>query len=154
MTHISPLLPFYTFSITISPPATVIYVDAARDDLITGIGYTIDGEIHLDGQRYFEGHHTSMEAEHLAVVEALRVATVNSSERETCDIYTDCEPVVGKMRGTQNSSDNWAKRQSSYRWLAGKWDDCTLASVGRELNEEAHELAREALFEGREEHNL
>lgn len=128
----------------------VVYVDAARDDTVAGLGYTIQGEVELEGRKFLEGHYTSMEAEFHALVEALRVASVESECRRECEAYTDVKPLVTKMRYADEDSTEWRERRESFHWLAGKFDSYELEWCGRENNERAHELAREALDEGRE----
>lgn len=131
----------------------VIYVDAARDDEIAGLGYTIDGEISVDGCKYLEGHYTSMEAEFHALVEAVRVASVKSSSREMCEAYTDVKPLVTKMSYPDDDREDWRQYRQSFLWLVEKFDDYQLQWCEREYNREAHDLAREALDAGRRSNN-
>lgn len=139
---------------TISTPATtdeiVIYVDAARDDQIAGLGYVIRGEVSLSGQKYLTGHYTSMEAELHALLEAVRLASIESEHREYCEVYTDCKPLRGKICGDAGNSEDWQEYQTSALWLLNKFDSWEVNYAPRSSNEEAHDLAREALFEGRE----
>lgn len=129
----------------------IIYTDAARDDTVAGIGYTITGEVTAEGKRYLTGHHTSMEAEYHALTEALRIASQRSQSREYCEAYTDAEPLLNKMRVPDANSDEWYDRRQGCHRLLNKFDDWELFWTSRDNNEDAHRLAREALFEGREE---
>lgn len=134
-----------------TPPTDeiVIYVDAARDDDVSGLGYVISGEVSCSGQKYLTGHYTSMEAELHALLEAVRVASVESDHREYCEVYTDCKPLTKKIHGSDEEREDWATYQSSARWLLDKFDSWEVNYTARSSNEEAHELARAALFEGR-----
>lgn len=138
---------------TISHPATtdeiVIYVDAARDDQIAGLGYVIRGEVSLSGQKYLTGHYTSMEAELHALLEAVRLASIESEHREYCEVYTDCKPLRTKICDDAGDSEDWQDYQTSALWLLNKFDSWEVNYTARSSNEEAHELAREALFDGR-----
>lgn len=127
----------------------VIYVDAARDDQVTGLGYTITGEVSIEGNKYMKGHYTSMEAEFHALVEAVRIASIESDSRAKCEIHTDVKPLIHKMRTPDESSEEWREYRESFQWLIGKFDSYRLGWCGREHNTKAHELAREALDEGR-----
>jgi len=97
------------------------------------------------------GTYTSMQAEHLALMEGLRVATVESNERDELELYTDCEPLVDKMLHDTRNRGDWRERRASYEWMASKWDECSLGSVGRELNKRAHRLAVEAFDNGKQQ---
>lgn len=127
----------------------IIYVDAARDDQIAGLGYVIRGEVSLSGRKYLTGHYTSMEAELHALLEAVRLASIESEHREYCEVYTDCKPLRTKICGADEERDDWAEYQTSARWLLGKFDSWEVNYAPRSTNEEAHDLAREALFAGR-----
>lgn len=127
-----------------------IYSDAARDDAISGLGYVIEGEVTIEGKRFLTGHYTSMEAEYHALTEALRVASINSEDREYVEAYTDCQPLVTKMRVPDGNSEDWYDRRRGCHRLLRKFDDWSLEYTSRSANEDAHRLAREALFEGRE----
>lgn len=137
----------------IGHPATskiVVYVDAARGDQCSGLGYTISGEKHLSGNKVMMGTYTSMEAEYHALTEALRVASIKSESRECVEAYTDCKPLVDKMRVPDANSQDWYDRRQGCHRLLNKFDEWELECISRSRNEDAHELAREALFEGRE----
>jgi len=126
-----------------------IYVDAARDDQIAGLGYVIRGEVSLEGQKYLTGHYTSMEAELHALLEAVRLASLQSEYREYCEVYTDCKPLRDKICGSNEERDDWEEYRVSARWLLDKFDSWEVNYAPRSSNEEAHDLARQALFDGR-----
>lgn len=127
-----------------------VYTDAARGDECSGLGYTISSqEVSLSGNRILMGTYTSMEAEYHALTEGVRVASIESESRESCEMYVDVKPLVSKMRGHDEGSE-WSERRDGFHWLANKFDSWELQYVPRGGNERAHELAREALFDGRE----
>jgi len=130
-----------------------IYVDAARDDQISGLGYTIRGEISVNGHKFLTGHYTSMEAEFHALVEAVRVASIESDERDYCEVYTDCRPLVSKLCGSDEVYDEWDDYRTSANWLLNKFDSWDMYYTSRGNNQDAHNLARKALKEGRESLN-
>jgi ribonuclease HI len=127
----------------------VVYSDAARGDQCSGLGYIISGEVNLSEKKILVGTYTSMEAEYHALVEALRVASVESKSRGYVEAYVDVKPLTSKMRVPDDQSRAWRERRRSFHWLANKFDEWELEAVDRRLNEDAHELAREALFDGR-----
>lgn len=96
------------------------------------------------------GTYTSMEAEYHALTEALRVASIESDSRECVEAYTDCEPLVTKMRVPDGNSDEWYSRRQGCHWLLNKFDDWELEHVPRSHNQKADELAKNALLAGRE----
>ena len=128
----------------------IIYVDAARDDQIAGLGYVIRGEVSIEGHKYLTGHYTSMEAELHALLEAVRLASINSEYREYCEVYTDAKPLVSKICSSHEERDDWEQYRASAHWLLNKFDSWEVNYTARSHNEQAHGLAREALFEGRE----
>lgn len=91
-----------------------------------------------------------MEAEFHALTEALRVASIESKTRSSVEAYTDAKPLVTKMRVPDGNSKDWRDRRKGFHRLANKFDKWDLKYTSRTCNEEAHELAREALFEGRD----
>lgn len=126
-----------------------IYSDASRGDQCSGLGYVISGEVTLSGNKVLMGTYTSMEAEYHALTEALRVASIESESRECVEAYTDAKPLVKKMRVPDGNSQDWYDRRQGCHWLLNKFDKWELKYVSREFNNDAHELARNALFEGR-----
>ena len=129
----------------------IIYVDAARDDQIAGLGYVIRGEVSIEGHKYLTGHYTSMEAELHALLEAVRLASIDSEYREYCEVYTDAKPLVGKIEGNTGDREDWEQYQQSALWLLNKFDSWEVNWCSRGSNEEAHELARKALYQGRQQ---
>ena len=127
-----------------------IHTDAARGEHVSGLGYIIQGEISRKGRKVLLGEYTSMEAELHALLEAVRVASFDSDARSECVVRTDCEPLVRKIRASENERDDWEQYRRSATWLLDKFDDWDVQYVFRSNNQDAHELAREALFEGRE----
>lgn len=114
-----------------------------------GVGYVLEGEVDFSGRRAFYGTYTSMEAEYYALSEGLRVASVRSESNEYIEAYSDAKPLIKKMSGSESCRGDWQSYRSSFEWLIGKFDDYELNYISREYNEDAHELAREALHEGR-----
>lgn len=90
-----------------------------------------------------------MEAELHALLEGVRLASVESKKREYCEVYTDAKPLVSKIEAEENDSDEWEDYRLSALWLLGKFDSWEVNYAPRSSNERAHELAREALFDGR-----
>lgn len=132
----------------------IITVDAARDDFIVGIGYTFSGAIELENKKYIRGNHTSMVAEYYALVEAARLATVHYQNSWEVTIYTDCEPLVSKMCGSEPTWGDWEDRREGCMWMMNKFDSWDILYRPRSNHGRAHRLAREALFEGRKDENL
>lgn len=126
-----------------------VYTDAASGTFVSGVGFVVEGEVNASGKRVFDERLTSMEAEFLGLQEGLRIASQRSESREYCEAYSDCEPLVDKMRGDERCSGDWADYYESCHWLLGKFDDWELNCCPREQNEDAHNLARRALKEGR-----
>lgn len=90
-----------------------------------------------------------MEAEFYALTEGLRIASQRSQSNEYCEAYSDAKPLVDKMCGSEQCRDNWREYYDSCHWLLDKFDSWELNHCNRSMNEEAHELAREALHHGR-----
>lgn len=131
-----------------------IYVDAARDDDIAAMGWVIilsNGE-KITGKRYINDTHTSMEAEYFALLDGLRYAHRESNEEVT--VFTDCKPLVKKMRVPDGHSDTWYKRRQGCHRMLGKFEDWELEWTPRASNSKADRLAYEALEEGREAQDL
>jgi ribonuclease HI len=109
----------------------------------------MEGSVSHSDSKFFEGEYTSMEAEFLAIVEALRVASVNFSTETSVTLYSDAKPLVRKMRGNEKCSDDWREYRESYEWLSSKFDDTEIRYCQRSDNEDAHQLARRGLETGR-----
>jgi len=125
------------------------YIDGARGEYCSGIGYTLNGEVDTSGRRTLDGTYTSMESELHAFLEAVRVASVESESRESITVYTDCEPLVTKLTGSQRETGDWSDYRQSAQWLLNKFDSWEVHHCSRTETERAHELAREALHKGR-----
>lgn len=128
----------------------VVYSDAARGDHVSGLGYVIEGEVSIEGCKFIVGDYTSMEAEYHALMEALRVAAAESSSMTKVEAYVDVEPLVTKMRVPDGYSQDWFDRRAGCHRMLNKFDDWKLECISRKHNGDAHDLARCALFEGRE----
>lgn len=126
-----------------------VHVDASRGEFVSGIGYVLEGEVHESGTHILNENVTSMEAEFFALVEGIRIASLRVESREYCEVYSDAKPLVSKMRGDERHSGDWQDYYNSFHWLIGKFDSWDIEYVPREHNEDAHQLAREALFKGR-----
>lgn len=127
-----------------------VYTDAARDDTVTGIAYVISGEVNLEGCRSMEGNYTSMDAEYHALMEGLRVASQASRSNTGVTAYVDVKPLISKMQTPDEKSELWRERRIGFNRMVGKFDEHDLEWIPREQNRRADELAREALFEGRQ----
>lgn len=129
----------------------IVRVDAARDDYVTGIGYCVEGNVSVTGRRYMHHNYTSMEAELLALLEGVRIASLESENRSRCVAYTDAKPLVNKMLYSNPDDEQWQAYRESFLWLIGKFDKSSLYWCQRECNTDAHSLAQRALDEGRRE---
>lgn len=125
------------------------YTDGARGDYYSGIGYTLNGEIDVSGCRTLDGTYTSMEAELHALLEGVRVASIESGSREAIIVYTDCNPLVRKLTGAQRETGDWGDYRESAQWLLEKFDLWEVRHCSRQQTQPAHDLARAALKEGR-----
>ena len=123
--------------------------DGACGTFCAGIGYHITGEVEASGHRVVDENITSMESELFALLEALRVASLESSDRKRIVIYTDCRPLKRKICGNPNERDDWESYRQSALWLLEKFESWDIFHCSRETTHEAHELARVALTEGR-----
>jgi len=125
------------------------YSDGARGDYCSGIGYTVNGLINRSGRRILDGTYTSMEVELHALLEAVRVASVKSELRGSITVYTDCKPLVTKLTGCQRETGDWSEYRKSAHWLLDKFEFWEIRHCPRNQNQQAHDLARAALKEGR-----
>lgn len=125
------------------------FTDGSRGETVSGIGYVLSGAVEAEGARILDGEFTSMEVELHALLEAVRVATIRSSSRESITIYTDCEPLVRKLRDAQTNGARWERYRESALWLLGKFDSWDIRHTDRDMVEDAHDLARAALERGR-----
>lgn len=125
----------------------IIFSDASCGDDVIGVGYVIraDDRQYI-GSTYYEGEYTSMEAEYIALREAIETARWLHSD-EYLNLYTDCDPLVHKLEAA-NGSDAWNRRRREFlaQMDGREWG---LSWVPRERNREANRLAREGLAKGR-----
>jgi ribonuclease HI len=125
-----------------------VYTDAARDDEVAGMGWVIvtdDGQ--REGSRYMLGTYTSMEVEYFALLDGLRHARRYGN---TVEVYSDCQPLVEKMRVPDGNSQDWYDRRRGCHRLLNKFEDWELDWTPRSANADADRLAYEALEEGRQ----
>lgn len=126
-----------------------VYTDAARDDEVAGLGWEIvtnDGE-RIPDSRYLIGEYTSMEAEYIAILDGLRHARRYEGAR--VEVFSDCQPLIEKMRVPDGESQEWYDRRTGCHRLLNKFASWELEWTPRSRNETADRLAYEALEEGR-----
>lgn len=82
-----------------------IYTDACKKDTHIGLGWVVEqnGEKVVSGREYVNGKYTSMEAEAMALIRAMRSALRYKSEYIT--FYTDCLPLVDHLDENSAISD-------------------------------------------------
>lgn len=126
-----------------------VYIDAARDDNVAGMGWVIvpDSGDRIENRRYMLGNYTSMEAEYFALLDGLRFGRRHGSEVE---VFSDCKPLIKKMRVPDNNKDWYDRRRGAHR-LLNKFDSWELEWTPRSSNSNADRLAYEALEAGRRE---
>ena len=125
------------------------YTDGACGSLCAGIGYSLHGEVERRGNRVIHKDITSMEAELYALLEGVRMASIESEYRQTIIVYTDCKPLRNKVCAIENGRDDWEEYRQSARWLLEKFDTWKVYHCHRSETEKAHNLARRALTQGR-----
>lgn len=137
-----------------------VWTDASCDDSedIFGIGYVIilKSGAEITGKHYQHGDYTSMEAEYFALMEALQIAKESMTEYDNeIDVVTDCKPLVDKIREPDDLyDDRWFEyRRHALNSLFDfeKWDLYWEERSNTEQNEEANRLAREAMWQGRDD---
>lgn len=126
-----------------------VYTDAARDGEVAAFAWKIvlDGGT-IEGSRYILEDCTSMEAEYYALLDGLRHARRHGNEVK---VFTDCQPLVDKMRVPDASDDDWYKRRQGCHRLLNKFEEWELEWTPRSSNSRADRLAYEALERGRQE---
>ena len=124
-----------------------VYTDAARDDDIAAMAWRIvldDGDT-IEDSRYITGNYTSMEAEYFALLDGLRIARRYGQK---VSVYTDCEPLVRKMRVPDDDLE-WHERREGCHRLLQKFESWEMEWTPRSNNSRADRLAYEALERGR-----
>ena len=99
-----------------------------------------------EGNRYLVGSYSSMEAEYYALLDGLRYSKRFGDE---VTVFTDCEPLVRKMRHDTNGDDVWHDRQRGCHRLLDKFDWWQLEWIPRGQNESANTQATIGLRHGR-----
>lgn len=124
-----------------------MYTDGARDDDIAAMGWRIecDGDVE-ENHRYMLGEYTSMEAEYYALVDGLRHALRRGNE---IMVFTDCEPLVEKMRYSTAGDGEWYERKCGVDRLLDKFEWWQIEWIPRTQNEAANTQASLALRKGR-----
>lgn len=87
-----------------------------------------------------------MEVEYFALLDGLRHARDHNINH--IDIFSDCRPMIKKMRVPDDDED-WYKRRRGFHRLANKFETWELEWTPRKSNGDADRLAYEALEEGR-----
>jgi probable phosphoglycerate mutase len=126
-----------------------LYTDAARDDAVAGMGWVIilDSGEKIEDRRYVYGTYTSMEVEYFALLDGLRYARRHGTGEIT--VFSDCKPLIQKMRVPDGNDDEWYKRRRGCHRLLNKFDSWELEWTPRSSNSNADRLAYEALEDGR-----
>jgi len=124
--------------------------DGSCGTLNAGLGYHITGEVEASGSVTIEENITSMQAELYALLEGVRIASLESSERESITIYTDCRPLKNKICASENEREDWEEYRQSARWMLNKFEEWEIRHTSRDKTEEAHDNAQTALDRGRQ----
>jgi ribonuclease HI len=136
-----------------------VYTDASHGDYVIGVGYVVclkDGT-EIQSKRYKYGEYSSMDAEWYALMEGMEVALSHRSEDDTSiDVITDCEPLVTKIRQPDDLyNDKWFSYRKRALNKLFEFDTWRLRWQKRGTsteNEAADRLAREALWQARDEY--
>lgn len=135
-----------------------LYTDASKDNGVFGIGYVINLKTgaNIQGKRYVFGDYSSMDAEWFALMQGVDVAIENKTSFDSdIDIVLDCKPLVEKIREPDDLyEDKWytyRKRALNRFFEFERWDLRWEARSNTEENELANRLAREALWQARDE---
>lgn len=109
---------------------------------IAGInnGYLQNGII--TGHDVLDGEYTSMEAEFLALFRGLKEA-LRLGERDTIKLFTDCQPVVEKVKNHVPILDG--SYVSTFHWLLERVDYWDVQWCSRDRNRTADREAHVAL---------
>jgi hypothetical protein len=135
-----------------------VYTDASKDNGVFGIGYVINLKTgaNIQGKRYVFGDYSSMDAEWFALMQGVDVAIRNKTPFDSdIDIVVDCKPLVKKIREPDDLyEDKWytyRKRALNRFFEFETWDLRWEARSHTEENKLANRLAREALWQARDE---
>lgn len=135
-----------------------LYTDASKDDGVFGIGYVVVLKTgpYIKGKRYVFGDYSSMDAEWFALMQGVDVALDNKTPFDNeIDITIDCQPLVDKIRDPDDLyQDKWysyRKRALNRFFEFERWNLRWEARSNTEENKKANRLAREALWEARDE---
>lgn len=135
-----------------------LYTDASRSEGVTGIGYVIilKTGTELQGKHYIEEQYTSMEAEWYAFMQGLDIAQENiTNYDDEIEAVVDCHPLVEKIREPNDMYDDtwyeYRKQALAALMEFDEWDMVWEERKATEMNEKADRLAREALWEGRDD---
>lgn len=127
-----------------------VYSDASHDEDVIGIAYVLrDERLDVDesGRRYIEGEFTSMEAEYIALMTGVRMASHYTNE--VLIALTDCRPLMYKLLQRDGNSDKWDQFFWQARAMLESFDEWQINHIERANNQEADALARAALHRGR-----
>lgn len=126
-----------------------LYTDGARDGDVVAMGWVIETMNGVEqDHRYMHGDYTSMEAEYFALLDGLRHARRFDDE---VMVFTDCDPLVRKMRDSDRSDDVWHDRKIGCDRLLDKFEWWQIKWIPREQNEDANTQATIALRKGRDD---
>ncbi|AGM11442.1 RNAse HI [Halogranum tailed virus 1] len=138
-----------------------LYTDASKGEGVFGLGYVINLKTggRIEGKHYVEGDYTSMEAEWHGLMQGLEVAQEQvTAYDDTIRVVVDCQPLVDKIRDPDDMyDDKWFE----YRRLAlrklfefEEWELEWEERSTTEQNKTANRLAREALWQGRDDNGV
>jgi ribonuclease HI len=129
-----------------------LHSDASHDEDVIGIAYVIEDEyedIYAEGKQYLHGKFTSMEAEYTAMMSGIHAASWRGND--TLVVCTDCEPLVDKMYFPDATNQKWFEYRQECHRILNTFDNWEMSNVPRSQNERADELAKQALYFGRED---
>lgn len=126
-----------------------LHTDASVGEFYGGIGWviTLDDGTKIEGNRTMSDSYTSMEMEYFSLLEGLRHA--KRYDRAEIEVFSDCKPLIEKMR-VPDDDDDWYKRRRGCHRLLNKFESWELEWTPRTSNTNADRLAYEALEAGRQ----
>lgn len=136
-----------------------VYTDASHGDYVIGVGYVVclnDGS-EVSNKKYKYGEYSSMDAEWFALMEGLDVAeSYISDDDNNIDAITDCRPLVRKVREPDDMYDDkwfsYRKRVLNKLFEFDVWRLRWEKRGSTKYNEKADRLAKEALWQARDEY--